>query len=186
MAGQGIVRRKLQSFLRGSIRLPQRFDGLRIVIASQGVFPSLQVSLASGQVETWVVWVEIQADIADRLVAALNAFGSIQLILESMVGADPGDEADQILLKDQRQDRIAARDIGKSVAEADDPFARILWRVTMEFEDMAPELCGDQLACKLWNVLGEQPGPRCVAVAKLFELRFLFGSRGQSQAYLKS
>lgn len=116
MAGQGIVRRKLQRFLRGSIRLPQRFDGLRIVVASQGIFPSLQVGFASGQVETWVVGVEIQADIADGLVAALNAFGSIQLILESMVGADPCDEADQILLKDQREDCIAARNIGKSIA----------------------------------------------------------------------
>lgn len=114
MAGQGIVRRKFQRSLRGSIRLPQGFDCLWIVIASQGVFPSLQVGLAFGQVETWVVWIEIQADIADRLVAALNAFGSIQLILESMVGADPSDEADEILLKDQREDRIAARDIAKS------------------------------------------------------------------------
>jgi hypothetical protein len=133
-----------------------------------------------------MVGIEIQADIAYRQVAALNMFGSIQLILESMVGADPSDEADEILLKDQREDRIAARDIGKSVAEADDPFARILRRVTMVFEDMATELCGDQLACELWNVLGEQPGPRCVAMAELFEdLRFLLGSRGQSQAYLK-
>ena len=63
-----------------------------------------------------MVGIEIQADIAYRQVAALNMFGSIQLTLESMVGADPGDEADEILLKDQRQDRIAARDIGKSVA----------------------------------------------------------------------
>jgi hypothetical protein len=56
VAGQGIVRRKFQRLL----------DSRRIVIASQGVFPSLQVGLASGQVETWVVGIEIQADIAYR------------------------------------------------------------------------------------------------------------------------
>jgi hypothetical protein len=115
VVGQRIVGCKFQRALGGSVRLRQRIESLRKSIASQRIFPSLQVGLALSQVKIGMVGKLVHASFAHGHVTVLNSLGFDQFVPKSMMGANPGDESDEVFLKDQREDRIATGDVCESV-----------------------------------------------------------------------